>query len=151
MTTRRNGMTDIDTLDMDHAADVYGDPQKKRNPVKWDHKAIYLGTGTAAGMKKEIIELRLQIVDQFGKKMYWREMFFESYCALRHTLVKYGLTALEYPQFMLWLNETQDKEVKFDGDHTIFTYTLPQYHYEKGVIMDLKNETPDDIILPRGV
>jgi hypothetical protein len=140
-------------LDWDHAVDVYGERHdsakhyKKMNGMS----DLRLGTGQGAGMSKEIIELRLGIVDDFGKSVYRKEFFFESYQGLLAKLQRLKLNELDYGAFMKWVFETSDEAVARNEDHTILSYQITQCQFERNQIMDLKNETPDDIVLPRGV
>lgn len=140
-----------ETLDWDHFTDLYGEkPVSNQYKKKWDNRAVSHGGGNAPGSKKEVIELRLHIVNKYGQGLYWKEYFFESYNALQRTLKTYGLTQLDYPAFMLWFNDTQDKCLVKKEDHTIFTYTLLDSIFEAPVRKILQSETSDDIILPRG-
>ncbi len=139
-------------LDWDHATDMYGERHdsgkhyKKRNGMS----DLRLGTGSGAGMSKEIIELRLNMIDDFGKSMYRRGFFFESYQALLTKLHHHKLNGLDYGAFMKWIAETSDEAVTKLEDHTILSYKMTVSQFESSQIMDLKNETPDDILLPRG-
>jgi hypothetical protein len=140
-------------IDWDHAIDVYGERHdsakhyKKRNGMS----DLRLGTGSGAGMSKEIIELRLSVVDSFNKSMYHKEFFFESYQSLLAKLHHYKLNELNYGQFMKWIAETADDAVSKFEDHTILSYKIRASQFESNQIMSLNNETPDDILLPRGV
>ena len=140
-------------IDWDHAVDSYGERHdsdkhyKKRNGMS----DLRLGTGQGVGMSKEIIELRLNMIDDFGKSMYRRGFFFESYQALLTKLHHHKLNELDYGAFMKWIAETSDTAVTRIEDHTILIYKINVSQFESGQIMDLKNETPDDIVLPRGL
>jgi hypothetical protein len=140
-------------IDMEYAMDVYGDTPRKNTVNKKGNgmSDLRLGTGHGAGMSKEIIELRLSVVDAFGKSMYHKEFFFESYQSLLAKLHYYKLNELDYGPFMKWVSETSDEAVTRIEDHTILSYKVNATQFESNQIMDLKNETPDDILLPRGV
>lgn len=147
-------------LEWEHATDVYGERQKAS-----DYKTSYDGKGRRfgrellvngspdymKGLKKEIIELRLYVKDAFGKESTVLEKCYYTYDKLRIDLYKYEILQLTYPQFMQWINSTEDSEVMREPDYVRLNFKIAQSQYDKHHKKDFSNETPNDILLPRGV
>lgn len=148
--SKRNGITDLYTIDMDHAADVYGDPMLKKQPKSYNTVARSWGAGNYGGMKKNMFELEVEIWD--GIKLCDVVSFYmDSYGEMHKQLRKLNMVHFNYPAFIAWLHGTKEFLTLDTEDYKRYTFETSMYNYSLYLNRDLQNEISDDTILPIGV
>lgn len=148
--SKRNGFTDIYVIDMDHAAEVYADPNLVQGPKMYDSVARSWGAGNYIGMKKNMFELEVEVWE--GSKIVDTVSFYiDSFGEMHEQLKKLQMVHCDYAQFIDWLHNTDDVLTLDTEDYKRYTFDTSKYNYDLYLNRALNNETSDDTILPIGV